>query len=45
MWRWSLTVRHRLTFGLIVQPDHVADVFELGQLVNLDAAARGTLGF
>lgn len=28
----------RLTFGLIVQPDHVADVFELGQLVNLDAA-------
>ncbi len=31
-----------LTFGLIIQPNYIADVFELRQLVDLYAATRNT---
>lgn len=31
-----------LTFGLIIQPNYIADVFELRQLVDLNAARSNT---
>lgn len=37
--------RTGLTFSLIVQLDHIADIFELGQLVDLYAARRNRFFF